>query len=200
MLEHPRPLPDGQPYPRPIRSSLGKPRRRPVSASRGQPRGVIAGPPRLRRHWVAAAPKLGLPVLGRSYDANATSKYIAHGSEYPFRGTLRTMRQRTPLWSGHPKRLGSFKISRATGQADVLQHPVTEHREFVARTRALPPPGKAVFPLTPTQPAKTDARRRECPLIVKTRRNGRAVRIRPNPRDRATARHRRSVLPARTLS
>ena len=54
----------------------------------------------IRRRRLArrcGCPKFGLPVLGRSYDVNATRKCVAHATEYPFRGTLRTMRQRTPL-------------------------------------------------------------------------------------------------------
>jgi len=53
--------------------------------------------------------------------------------------------------SGHPKRLASFKIRRAAGHADILQAPVAETLQLVARTRATPPFGKALFHLAPTQ-------------------------------------------------
>jgi len=55
--------------------------------------------------------------------------------------------------SGHPKWLGSFKIRRAAGHADILQAPVAETHQLVARTRAVLPLDKALFHFAPAQPA-----------------------------------------------
>ena len=55
--------------------------------------------------------------------------------------------------SGHPKRLGSFKIHRAARYADILQAPVIETHQLFARTRAVSPLGEVLSHLAPAQPA-----------------------------------------------